>query len=236
MRISDLIRMSASNLWRRKMRTILTVLGVVIGTASIIVMVSIGIGQNRSLMAAIEESGSLTAIQVYNWGGSSNGTEELLLNDSMLEDFAAMEHVKSVTPSLRFSVVMKQGAYINTYASINGVTQEILDKIPLAEGRLPDKDADSLEFVVGSMVARDFYNEKTQKSYWETQVIPDIDFVNQPIFTVFDRDAYWNSQNGQGDPPKKYLLQASGITTGGEGDYNEYCWEIYCHIEENFPK
>lgn len=166
MRISDLIRMSASNLWRRKMRTILTVLGVVIGTASIIVMVSIGIGQNRSLMAAIEESGSLTAIQVYNWGGSSNGTEELLLNDSMLEDFAAMEHVKSVTPSLRFSVVMKQGAYINTYASINGVTQEILDKIPLAEGRLPDKDADSLEFVVGSMVARDFYNEKTQKSYW----------------------------------------------------------------------
>ena len=108
MRISDLIRMSASNLWRRKMRTILTVLGVVIGTASIIVMVSIGIGQNRSLMAAIEESGSLTAIQVYNWGGSSNGTEELLLNDSMLEDFAAMEHVKSVTPSLRFSVVMKQ--------------------------------------------------------------------------------------------------------------------------------
>ncbi len=231
MRISDLIRMSASNLWRRKMRTILTVLGVVIGTASIIVMVSIGIGQNRSLMAAIEESGSLTAIQVYNWGGSSNGTEELLLNDSMLEDFAAMEHVKSVTPSLRFSVVMKQGAYINTYASINGVTQEILDKIPLAEGRLPDKDADSLEFVVGSMVARDFYNEKTQKSYWETQVIPDIDFVNQPIFTVFDRDAYWNSQNGQGDPPKKYLLQASGITTGGEGDYNEYCWEIYCHID-----
>ena len=34
----DLLRMSASNLKRRKLRTFLTVLGVVIGTASIVVM------------------------------------------------------------------------------------------------------------------------------------------------------------------------------------------------------
>lgn len=40
----DLLRMSASNLKRRKLRTFLTVLGVVIGTASIVVMVSLGLG------------------------------------------------------------------------------------------------------------------------------------------------------------------------------------------------
>ena len=33
----DLIKMSCSNLWRRKLRTFLTILGVVIGTASIVV-------------------------------------------------------------------------------------------------------------------------------------------------------------------------------------------------------
>ena len=41
MRISDLLTMSINNLRRRKLRTVLTVLGVIIGTASIVVMVSL---------------------------------------------------------------------------------------------------------------------------------------------------------------------------------------------------
>lgn len=64
MRFSDLLSMSVSNLRRRPLRTFLTILGVVIGTAAIIVMVSLGIGlkeQNREL---VEASGSLTTIQV----------------------------------------------------------------------------------------------------------------------------------------------------------------------------
>lgn len=153
MRFSDLVRMSTGNLWRRKLRTLLTVLGVVIGTASIIVMVSIGIGQNRSLMQAIEESGSLMMIQVWNYGRGSSG-EELLLNDSMLEEFKKMDHVERVAPRLNFNVIMKQGPYISEYVNVYGVDQETLDKIPVGEGRLPDKDADSLEFIVGNVTPR----------------------------------------------------------------------------------
>ena len=51
MRFSDLLSMSVNNLRRRKLRTFLTVLGVVIGTASIVVMVSLGIGLNELTMA-----------------------------------------------------------------------------------------------------------------------------------------------------------------------------------------
>ena len=47
MRFFDLLIMSINNLRRRKLRTGLTVLGVVIGTASIVVMVSL----NHSLLA-----------------------------------------------------------------------------------------------------------------------------------------------------------------------------------------
>ena len=43
MKFLDLLSMSVNNLRRRKLRTVLTVLGVVIGTASIVVMVSLGI-------------------------------------------------------------------------------------------------------------------------------------------------------------------------------------------------
>ena len=44
----DLIMMAVRNLWKRKLRTFLTILGVVIGTTSIVVMISIGIGMNES--------------------------------------------------------------------------------------------------------------------------------------------------------------------------------------------
>ena len=55
MRFIDLLRMSASNLWRRKLRTFLTVLGVIIGTASIVVMISLGLGLTKSTMEQIEK-------------------------------------------------------------------------------------------------------------------------------------------------------------------------------------
>ena len=53
----DLLRMSINNLRRRKLRTFLTVLGVVIGTASIVVMISLGIGMQESLYREVEQSG-----------------------------------------------------------------------------------------------------------------------------------------------------------------------------------
>ncbi|MDD6282880.1 MAG: ABC transporter permease, partial [Oribacterium sp.] len=57
MRPSDLIRLAFSNLKRRKTRTVLTVLGVVIGTASIVVMVSLGLGMSSMLLASYQSSG-----------------------------------------------------------------------------------------------------------------------------------------------------------------------------------
>ena len=71
MRFIDLLRMSVSNLWRRKLRTFLTVLGVIIGTASIVVMISLGLGLSKSTMEQIEQSGGLTTITVREGGGVS---------------------------------------------------------------------------------------------------------------------------------------------------------------------
>lgn len=65
MSFSDLLKMSLSSLWRRKLRTVLTVLGVVVGTASIMVMISLGLGLSKSNMEQIEQYGGLTTITVY---------------------------------------------------------------------------------------------------------------------------------------------------------------------------
>jgi len=48
MRISDILGMTFKNLMRRKIRTLLTLTGVLIGTTSIAVMMSIGVGMDRA--------------------------------------------------------------------------------------------------------------------------------------------------------------------------------------------
>ena len=50
MRISDLLSVCLRNLTRRRVRTALTVIGVVIGVCAIILMVSLGIGARESMM------------------------------------------------------------------------------------------------------------------------------------------------------------------------------------------
>ena len=64
MRWSDLLRMSISSLRRRKLRTFLTVLGVVIGTASIVVMISLGLGLQQSMYEEVEQNGGTTSLTV----------------------------------------------------------------------------------------------------------------------------------------------------------------------------
>ena len=60
----DIIRMSSSKLRRRKLRTFLTVLGVMIGTTSIVVMISLGLGLQASMYEELEMMGGLNTISV----------------------------------------------------------------------------------------------------------------------------------------------------------------------------
>lgn len=76
MKFPDLLIMSMNNLRRRKLRTVLTVLGVIIGTAAIVVMVSLGIGLNEMTMEQIASWGSLTTIEVYSQ--SSGGGMQMM--------------------------------------------------------------------------------------------------------------------------------------------------------------
>ena len=95
MKISDLLSLSFENLRRRKGRTALTVIGVVIGTCAIVVMVSLGIAMNVGFGEMISQWGDLTQVQVYNWGSSSDVPK---LDDAMVAKLNEIEHVKIATP------------------------------------------------------------------------------------------------------------------------------------------
>lgn len=240
MRFLDLLTMSINNLRRRKVRTALTVLGVVIGTASVVVMVSLGIGLNALMMEMYSSYGSMTAIEIYNNGNNgNNGTSDnpLYLTDDTVKEFLRIPHVTSASPVLETNVILKQGVY-ETNTSIKGVTREFMEQIPLGQGKLPDPKSTEMEFIYGNAIVQWFQNSKTGKGYWDTQELPDIDYMNKPMFVIFDTDAYYQSRNGgsgDGTPvkaPKKYLISTAGVVEGGIDDYNSYAYGVYTDIDQ----
>ena len=252
MRFIDLLTMSVSNLWRRKLRTFLTVLGVIIGTASIVVMISLGLGLSKSTMEQYEKSGGLTTITVrqgegmYNRGAvaateSGNKKDENAgkITDSTAQEIMKIPHVEVASPVLNLYPILKCGVY-EASVSVKGMTTEALEamNIPLSEGSRLPTDESTLEFLYGNQILMNFTNSKTSQGYWDTGELPDIDLMNDPIFFVLDSDAYWNAkyggtdQNGQPvQQPKKYMFPSSGVVAGGPEDYTEYSWEAYCNIE-----
>lgn len=249
MKFPDLLIMSMNNLRRRKLRTVLTVLGVIIGTAAIVVMVSLGIGLNEMTVEQIASWGSLTTIEVYgqNSGGGmgmigavssahSGEDEPNYITDKVIDSFKRIPHVTGVSPVLNMNVVMRQGAYISTFVQLKGVSQSYLEQLDLGEGRIPEQG--ELGLVFGNGVIRDFTNAKTGKGFWDTGEMPDVDPMGKPMFVIFDMDAYYQSQ-GYGSssdgtpikPPKKYMIETTGMTAGGEGSYSNYSWYVFTDID-----
>ena len=95
MKISDRFIMALRNLWRRKSRTILTILSVVIGSTSIILMLAFAQGISNSQKEMIESFQGLSTIEVMD--GSGQG--QLEINDKVLNELKRVSHVKAVVPS-----------------------------------------------------------------------------------------------------------------------------------------
>lgn len=188
MRISDILGMSLSNLWRRKTRTVLTILGVIIGTTSIVVMLSLGIGLKASMMEEVGSAGGLTQINVYTDGyyDGGNSSENLMLDDSTIENFMSLEHVDSVEPRLEFDMPIQVGKY-ESYCMVYGVSEEYLKDIELGEGELPTGQSGCLELVAGNQTLADFYDWSTgEYPYYESEELPDIDLIKTNVIGGLD--------------------------------------------------
>ena len=241
MKVLDLLKLSISNLKRRKLRTVLTVLGVLIGTASVVTMLSLGIGLDELNKESIAQSGSLKAIDVSvpytRQNDTSKKSEPLYIKDETIKSFSRLEHVEGVSPVLSTSVIVMQGPYM-LREQIYGVGDDYMDEIQLDSGHLP-KDKKKLEFVYGNFVIRDFFNQKKpSESFYDTNKLPNIDYY-KPMFVIFDTDSFEKANAGGENapkPPKKYIIETAGVVKGGASmddfsNYNNYSYGIYCNID-----
>ena len=99
MKISDEISLSARNLLRRKGRTALTLVGVVIGTCMVVLMISLGIAQTKTNEEMLQSWGDLTQVQIYGYGTmmGSDG-KPLYLDDAAITNIKQIPHVAAATP------------------------------------------------------------------------------------------------------------------------------------------
>ena len=204
MKISDILGMSLTNLWRRKTRTVLTVLGVIIGTASIVVMLSLGIGLKQAMLEQVGTAGGLTEIMVTSDGES--GVDELLLGDDTIETFKEMEYVENVEPQIWYEMPVQAGKY-ESYFVIVGVSQDFLNEIELGEGTLPKSGGGMLNMIAGNQVITDFYDATTGESpYWENDELPNVDLLNTPLIGGIDKETYIDdSETGSTDSTGDYF-------------------------------
>ena len=240
MKISDILSMSLGSLFKRKVRTILTVMGVVIGTTSIVVMLSLGLGMRSALMAELETMGGLRSVEVSTnsyYGMSDSKTEIKYLNDSAMNDFRKLDHVESVYPRLELNAIVKCGIYMADVQIIGLKHEEFIEKAQsLGQGYIPSEN-EGLKFVYGNIVITQFYNSKTNRNdYYETGKLPDIDFMKDPMFVIFDTDRYFEYKNPPEEgpapiPPKKHLIETAGVIAGGPEDWSSDAYYVYCDID-----
>lgn len=184
MSIRDLLQMSLTNLLRRKLRTFLTVLGVVVGTASIVVMLSLGLGLKKSSLKQIEQYGGITTITVYpNEEQSAESGEKnkvQWLDDKAAEQVGRIPHVKVISPVLQIDAIARIGRY-QAYINMKGMTAEALRemRLKIGQGSLP-KENGSLQLFFGNQIIYNFYSVKGDGE------APRIDPMKDTIFYIFD--------------------------------------------------
>lgn len=193
MKISDMLMICFRNLWRRKGRTMLTVIGVVIGSCAVIVMISLGLGMNAAMDSMLSSWGDLTAVTVYNGSGgmyyetssssSSSSTEKPALDDTALETLKNIENVETVIPRMEIPsekvtiVSGRNDRYKLSWGSVYGVDFSLFDKMgyEVEEGTLPNENNKDTVMVIGNEIAYRFMDTKKhgQAAYTQKQQLAD---------------------------------------------------------------
>lgn len=163
----DLLVMGLKNLFRRKLRTFLTALGILIGTISIVVMISLGIAMNESMNKNIEQMGDLTFIQVYPKYDEKLAMrgKENKITDKDIEKIKNVEGVQAVTPLLTESVKMISGRYSADYIRVTGMDLDAIKNFgyELEQGKfIEEKDRNAIIF--GSRAPLKFRDAKKKTS------------------------------------------------------------------------
>ena len=102
MKFIDLIKLSTRMFRARTSRTILTIFGIGVGTATILFLISLGFGVQEVVLDRITTSDSLSSIDVY-----SNPEKNRELNQKTIDQFGYINELEKIIPLLKYDGQIK---------------------------------------------------------------------------------------------------------------------------------
>jgi len=227
-------------------RSILTIIGVVIGSMAIVVMVSLGIGIQTSMMMMIERWGDLTTVNVPFWnlpqegggGGSSSGRNQKNPYYEIQANIEAIEHVTMVMLFRTDTVRLVSGKYVNpsAYLGLVDVNKLPYFNVETSQGRMLKPGDSDFAMVVNPIMDTEFLNMRWRDPYdWrrrpvdeEDRIIPFIDIFNDPIQLTFDER--FGERPKPGESRRRAQLFDVEVV-GYQKDYGELSWFNLMDIE-----
>ncbi len=226
MSISDLVSLILDNLARRKGRVALTAIGVVIGTAAVVILVSLGVGLQMDARQRLGNIGDLTTIQVwpgFDMPGPGGGGEptQSLLTDQTVADLSALPGARTVIPidGLRSWAILSVGQ-LEGGGNMLGVAPDALTEL----GYRPAQGSTQLErgtMVVGATIPQNFYNPRPRPGQ---EPPPPPDLLDKQVMVTLVKYA----EDGV-EIRKKVRMRVVGVL---EEVHNEPDWSIYIPMEE----
>ena len=173
----DILHLALRNLRQAKLRAILTMMGVIVGVAVIVTMVSFGLGLQSNMLARFKALDLFNEIQVFGRGLSNlagldrsprqegegrNGRQRAdkaptrILDDAGIKEIAAIHGVAYVEPSVNFSVyVRSNGKLLSQFVGGANIPNASTRFQHFAAGKMISSPT-AAEAVVSERFARDF--------------------------------------------------------------------------------
>lgn len=225
----DLVDLCFRNLLRRRTRTLLAVIGVVVGTCAIVVMMSIGFGLTDSYKEQIESYGNLHMITVMSNGDGAVMQKmkdaKGVINDKAINDMEKMKGVGAVTPVISENLVIGVGKKV-AQTQVLGVRPEVLEKFNykvLEGGRLLNS-GDKYEILFGNQVPTWFQDPNSDQ--WSGEPL---DVMSAKKMIVTGDDTYGQKKQNTGEKTdsdkvvyKQYDTRAVGVLENPDDD-SAYC-------------
>ena len=133
--IFETFRQAIQNVWSNKLRTFLTMLGIIIGVMAVIVIVGLGNGMTQSMRDSFSSLGTNTLnIQVWGYGSRTASVDDLYKIVDQNRDL-----IQAISPEIDFSGTGSLKIGTNTYrwVTINGVDEHYtaMRNFQIAQGR-----------------------------------------------------------------------------------------------------
>lgn len=228
----DLFRLIFGNLNRRKARVALTAIGVVIGTAAVVILVSLAIGLQKNANEQLYGIGDLRQIQVYPTYGGGGGpgfpmpgpggqTETKLLTTKAIDDMRAIPGVAQVIPrDYLMANLMMRFNKLEGYSNIIASGTNDLSELGL-EAKQGNLQLLRGTVIIGPMVANSFYNPRLRPGQ---EPPPPPDLYGQTIQFIFIK---WDSEGKEIRRAAMFKVVGVLKETRGESD-----WSMYMRLDE----